>query len=1065
MSRTVFGGRIFRIAAACALLLISSTGCVEEAGPDTFELGSSPTVVIPAKGGRTAVTFEASGKWTATVSAEGSGWLTVSPESGDKTVTGANLSAKANLGTDERAATVEFRCGSASVTVSVTQLPKDALVLSPSTVSVGEEGGEFSIETTGNVSLNVSIADDWVHMSNTRAMTSKTYTFIADSNWAYEERNTTITFTGGSITQTITVTQSGKKGFSAEFKPEYTISARAQTLVLKAMANTGVRVEPQADWIHVSGTRALDQATMTLEIDANPTDSRRTGKVAVIASNSADRQEVTIVQAGASEMFIPDDAFRGILLAKFDTNGDGSLSRAEFEAADELKISYQEYPAAADIESLEGIEYFTNISGFTFDCALNGYNPHGKVSGTIDLSSNKKLMSVGISCLASLEGLDISGVGGRLRSLLVVSCPALKQIKWPHSSGLESVNLNNCPQLVRENLDFSEYLALGVLEITACPGLSKVLLPNGSPTVVAVYGGTRVEYVGDNLKVAPVYADPVFGKVLDKVVTDSDGDGIITVMDLKRARDLVVYGFTFNGIQGTVSSLEDLGQLSSLGSLSILDCNGLINAPLPESLSSLTSLTGVSIRNTKIYGQVPASYASLTSHNNIEISGTDISGSLPEGLFRLPLLTYIDFRDNPGLNGDINLGQVGNTGLKTVYLSGCNFNSCRIEESPESLLDHLAPDAAAVYFEPQVNGNAKLIYRSKTDGTGSVHSDGEAVLYHAATKGPGLDIFITGDGFTRDNNTVGGTLETYMKYAADAFMSQDPFNKLMEWFNIWLVYAHSQKEGTALGSRSTEGLKFSSFQPDAYSSTCSGDIAAVSSFVKSSTGRNEPTGTVCVIMNSSTYGGMTMIPMTSLYAPGLATAFVPASHGFSLTAVHEALGHGFAKLGDEYNASSAGAQTPSTDNTLWPLYGAYSNFDNVSDPARVRWHDFIADYRYAGEGLGVFEGANHSNTGWYRATGNSIMNNQFGVGGDRFNAPSREAIWQRVQLLTHPGQNWPDWATFVSSGYNREDFVAFDLAPAPSTRIRRPVMRSTSATFKDPQERNLPAHAPPVILK
>ena len=529
------------------------------AGPDTFELGSSPNMVIPAKGGRTAVTFEASGKWTATVSAEGSGWLTVSPESGDKTVTGANLSAKENLGTDERAATVEFRCGSASATVSVTQLPKDALVLSPSTVSVGEEGGEFSIETTGNVSLNVSIADDWVHMSNTRAMTSKTYTFIADSNWAYEERSTTITFTGGSITQTITVTQSGKKGFSAEFKPEYTISARAQTLVLKAMANTGVRVEPQADWIHVAGTRALDQATMTLEIDANPADSRRTGKVAVIASNSADRQEVTIVQAGASEMFIPDDAFRGILLAKFDTNGDGSLSRAEFEAADELKISYQEYPAAADIESLEGIEYFTNISGFTFDCALNGYNPHGKVSGTIDLSSNKKLMSVGISCLASLEGLDISGVGGRLRSLLVVSCPALKEIKWPHSSGLESVNLNNCPQLVRENLDFSEYFALGVLEITACPGLSKVLLPNGSPTVVAVYGGTRVEYVGDNLKVAPVYADPVFGKVLDKVVTDSDGDGIITVMDLKRARDLFVYSFTFNGIQGTVSSLEDLG--------------------------------------------------------------------------------------------------------------------------------------------------------------------------------------------------------------------------------------------------------------------------------------------------------------------------------------------------------------------------------------------------------------------------------------------------------------------------------------------------------------------------
>jgi len=338
-----------------------------------------------------------------------------------------------------------------------------------------------------------------------------------------------------------------------------------------------------------------------------------------------------------------------------------------------------------------------------------------------------------------------------------------------------------------------------------------------------------------------------------------------------------------------------------------------------------------------------------------------------------------------------------------------------------------------------------------------------------ATKGPGLDIFITGDGFTPANNTVGGTLETYMTHTAESMMNAEPFNKLLDYFNIWLVYAHSEVEGTAIEDQSTAGQKFGSFQPNLRSSTCMGDWEAIQNFVKGATGRDEPSGTVALLMNSQYSGGMCFMSMSPLYTPGLSVGFVPVASGFSGTAIHEVLGHGFGKLGDEYDAGSASSdQAGNTDPTIWPLYGIYSNFDNVGDPLTVRWHQFIYDSRYASENIGVYEGANLSNYGWYRPTVNSIMRSHSQEGGDRFNAPSREAIWQRVYLLTHPEENWSSWEDYVRNGYDREEFVQFDLSPAPSSAPSRSprLMRIPGHIALDgSQADRIPSPAPPVLIQ
>lgn len=134
---------------------------------------------------------------------------------------------------------------------------------------------------------------------------------------------------------------------------------------------------------------------------------------------------------------------------------------------------------------------------------------------------------------------------------------------------------------------------------------------------------------------------------------------------------------------------------------------------------------------------------------------------------------------------------------------------------------------------------------------------------------------------------------------------------------------------------------------------------------------------------------------------------------------HEAGGHGFAKLEDEYYYESKGT-IPSSEISrnidFRNRYGWGRNVDYTSDPNSVVWSKFISDSRYASEGLGVYEGACTYYKGAYRPTETSIMVGN--VGG--FNAPSREAIYNRIHKLAY-GESWQfDYETFVSWDLSRQ---------------------------------------------
>lgn len=146
----------------------------------------------------------------------------------------------------------------------------------------------------------------------------------------------------------------------------------------------------------------------------------------------------TAANAGTAEVKIssstfPDEAFRSYVSSNFDKDGDGILSAAEI--ADITEISLSDYENSISIESLAGIEYFSELTGL--DC--------GYISvANLNLSNNKKLSYLQCSELGDIK-LDISG------------CTALTYLECS-ATYMDELDVSGCPNL--------EHLSCGQCDLT-----------------------------------------------------------------------------------------------------------------------------------------------------------------------------------------------------------------------------------------------------------------------------------------------------------------------------------------------------------------------------------------------------------------------------------------------------------------------------------------------------------------------------------------------------------------------------------------------------------------------
>ncbi len=289
--------------------------------------------------------------------------------------------------------------------------------------------------------------------------------------------------------------------------------------------------------------------------------------------------------------------------------------------------------------------------------------------------------------------------------------------------------------------------------------------------------------------------------------------------------------------------------------------------------------------------------------------------------------------------------------------------------------------------------------------------DGDVAVWQKASKGAGIDLVLMGDAYS-DRLVDNGTYYEEIKRACDAFFSIEPFKSYRDYFNVYKVDVVSRHEvysptsSTALKTWFGDGTRVG------------GDDETVYSYAAKAVSADRMDEVmVIVVMNKRTYAGTTYFtsPKKGDYGSGSAIAYFGAiseSTTFASIVHHEAGGHGFAKLADEYTGSGQIPREEIDNVKALAKYGWYKNVDFTSDPSKVKWSGFISDERYASEQLGVYEGGLGYDSGLWRPTESGIMKNNKGG----FNAPSREAIWYRIHKLAY-GDEWE---------YDYEDFVEYD---------------------------------------
>ncbi len=299
-------------------------------------------------------------------------------------------------------------------------------------------------------------------------------------------------------------------------------------------------------------------------------------------------------------------------------------------------------------------------------------------------------------------------------------------------------------------------------------------------------------------------------------------------------------------------------------------------------------------------------------------------------------------------------------------------------------------------------------------------ADGTVSVLQQATAGKGIPIVLMGDGFA-DKDINDNTYSQVMEKAMENIFSEEPAKSLRDYFSVYAVTAVSKSDGVGADYHTVFSTVPSDIDPK-----IEFDADKVDEYTKKVAGIDFENTLSVVIVNSNKHNGVTSLLFDQKTrkprqrAIALCTLIDGANaEEFRQVLVHEAIGHGLAKLADEYGYDDKG---PATDNTVKELQFYHShnwmlNVDGTDDKSNVMWKDFIGDSRFGSENISVYEGGFTYAKGIFRPTVESMMRqNQ-----SPFNAPSRKAIYDRIMLL---GED--------KEASTLDEFAAFDEQHKPT---------------------------------
>ena len=755
----------------------------------------------------------------------------------------------------------------------------------------------------------------------------------------------------------------------------------------------------------------------------------------------------------SKENIIFEDAnFKAYLVANFDTDGNGEISKEEALAITKIIVGTK------DIESLAGIEHMANLTELRCEGPWSIFEPEEDPEGklkTLDVSKNVNLtiLYCGFNQLTSLDVTNnpkieqLRCAGNNLNSLDVSKNTELIEFE-AYNNRLSSIDVSNNPEL--EYIDLTNN-QIKSIDVSNNPELDYIDLTNNQIKSIDVSKNLELERItcSDN-KLTSI--DVTNNQKLTKL--NISGNSIVEI-DLGNNPELKHLICNKNKISELeLSNNKKLERLNvndnNLTSLTVNCCpeiktlkanNNLIKE---MDISELTSLldfycSGNPLETLYVFdGQIDALFEKeIPSTTKIVVKGTEPGED--EVFTVTPTLFDID-----GYEQDITMTVTANMSYSIdsqpewiskksdnsgVYTFTVSANTTSSARSGEIIFKNVNNSFLTVTVKQGI----------QTYTSSDYSQDGQVTRIHSATVGKGIDVVFVGDAFADKDQDL---FNKYVELGKEAFFTEEPFRSTMNRFNIYRIGSVSKN-----GIITQEGgdTKFSA--QFGQGTNISGDDKAVFSFVQEKIPSVDLTKTIIfVIINKAKYAGTCW-----MYTNNMAICYVPLCRDetdYAQTLRHEGCGHGFGKLADEYFYDSMGRIPDDKVSELkkWKgfAYGFYENVDLTSDPNTILWSKFISDSRYSGK-VDVYEGGYTYPYGVYRPTDNSIM--RYNTGG--FNAPSREAIYKKIMKFSE-GNAWT---------YDYETFVAFD-APARSAEAVTRAAAQCAAVDKA----NFIPLAPPVMV-
>ena len=277
------------------------------------------------------------------------------------------------------------------------------------------------------------------------------------------------------------------------------------------------------------------------------------------------------------------------------------------------------------------------------------------------------------------------------------------------------------------------------------------------------------------------------------------------------------------------------------------------------------------------------------------------------------------------------------------------------------------------------------------------YGDGDVVTHQTATKGNGVDIVFLGDCFDAYDISEGKYLDG-INQAIEHFFAIEPYKTYREYFNVYTVFGMSTDSGTGTVNTIREA-KFGSQYLLSEGVTI--DQSTTFKYACKAPGIDEGNldeTLVVLILNTQEYGGLTY-----MWPDGSAIAVCPMSddvypYDYRGIVQHEAGGHGFGKLADEYIYTngfvySCGCSHPHASKFKEGVsYGWYDNLSLSSGLYDVPWSHLFFHPKY-GDIVDIYEGGYFHTRGIYRSEPTSCMNNNIPY----FSTISRQVIVERIK--------------------------------------------------------------------